>query len=95
MVRTGSVVKKAIIRRIHRVSLVLFAALLLVSALGMVPAQASPPPGSGEWDVQWSDEFTANGLDTSKWNPAWAAGYDISGECPSSEMVKQPGDGYL
>jgi hypothetical protein len=88
-----------IVRRSYQFALLLIVAVAVMVAAGATSAHADPPPGN--WTLSWSDDFSALGIDTSKWNPAWNGGADgngtsdISGECPSPEMASQPGDGYL
>ena len=49
-------------------------------------------PG-GSWAIELNEEFSANGLNTSLWTPEFPT--DVSGQCTSSNLVSQPGDGFL
>jgi hypothetical protein len=67
-------------------------AVVFLMAVDVATSVAGPP--AGNWTQTLNEEFSANGVNTALWTPEWPSGA-MSGECTSSSLVSQPGNGYL
>ncbi len=67
-------------------------AVVFLMAVNVAASVAGPP--SGNWTQTLNEEFSSNGVNTALWTPEWPSGA-MEGECTSSNLVSQPGNGYL
>jgi hypothetical protein len=94
--------------RVRRVTGLVAAALVVavvaIAAADVVAAQAAPMPPvavPGTWELLFNEEFRSAGLNTSIWTPGWqedgkeGISGPAYGQCFSTGLVSQPGNGYL